>query len=127
MPTEDDDPTRPMSGPPRLAEKLLRLALGGSPHNMRGYTIEGDLRQEFEEHAAAWGAVRLRLWYWAQVIELGSRYAWFRARNAFKRPPSTVSAAGTDPTIVIPPNLTKEEATSTCPIPTRWASGFVSV
>jgi len=59
--------------------------------------------------------------------ELGSRYAWFRARNAFKRPPSTVSAAGTDPTIVIPPNLTKEEATSTCPIPTRWASGFVSV
>ena len=97
-----------MSTPPRLPAALLRSAL---PDDVRGQTIAGDLRQEFDEKAEQSGRLYLWLWYWAQVLELGGRYLVFRGRNAAARPKTKAThRSSTDPTVVVVRSLTKEEA-----------------
>jgi predicted permease len=68
-----------MIAPPRIATSLLRKAL---PSDLRGQTIVGDLIQELEERGGLHGKLRLRAWYWAQVLELSARYLLFRAGEA---------------------------------------------
>ncbi len=102
-----------MRRPPRLARALLRRALGSSPRDLRRYTIEGDLLQEFEERAAASGRLASGLWYWAQVLELGGSYAWFRFRNTISRSnPGASERSRNDFAAALTPSprLTKEEA-----------------
>ncbi len=67
--------------PPRWADALLEWAL---PPGLRGRTILGDLRQEFDDRAREGAGVGLRLrlrlrlrlwlWYWMLALELAGRY-----------------------------------------------------
>lgn len=61
--------------PPAIAEALLARIL---PDGDLGRTILGDLRQELDERCGRVGARSLALWYWAQALRLGGRYAWRR-------------------------------------------------
>ena len=59
-----------MTGPPRLAESLLRHAL---PVGEAGDTIRGDLVEEWRHRGGSAAATR---WYWRQALSLSARYAW---------------------------------------------------
>jgi putative ABC transport system permease protein len=64
-----------MTGPPRLAESLLRHTL---PRGEAGETIRGDLIEEWRHRGAS---SRATLWYWRHALSLSARYAWRRRRN----------------------------------------------
>jgi predicted permease len=53
--------------PPPLAERLVRHAV---PGDASGLSVIGDLRQEFEERAAARGLLAARWWYWRQAASV---------------------------------------------------------
>ena len=59
-----------MTGPPRLAESLLRHVL---PVGEAGDTIRGDLIEEWRRRGESAAAT---LWYWRQTLSLSARYAW---------------------------------------------------
>ena len=59
-----------MTGPPRLADWLLRHVL---PVGEAGDTIRGDLIEEWRHRGGSAAATR---WYWRQTISLAVRYAW---------------------------------------------------
>ena len=59
-----------MTGPPRLAESLLRHVL---PVGEAGDTIRGDLIEEWRHRGESAAATR---WYWRQTLSLSARYAW---------------------------------------------------
>ncbi len=59
-----------MTGPPRLAEWLLRHVL---PVGEAGDTIRGDLLEEWRHRGESAAATR---WYWRQTLSLSARYAW---------------------------------------------------
>ena len=59
-----------MTGPPRLADSLLRHVL---PVGDAGDTIRGDVLEEWRHRGGSAAATR---WYWRQAISLAVRYAW---------------------------------------------------
>ncbi len=59
------------ASPPRLAERLLRWCLR---RNRAESFIVGDLRQDYAAIRARRGALAARLWYWREVVAIGSRY-----------------------------------------------------
>jgi putative ABC transport system permease protein len=57
--------------PPRRAEQLLNRLL---PGDARGESILGDLAEKFARMARSRSERGARLWYWGEVLRLGSRH-----------------------------------------------------
>ena len=67
----------PQSGPPRLAEWLLR---GFLPPGIVGDSIVGDAREEYAEHLRTNGFAPA-IWYWIHVIRLAGGYVITKGRD----------------------------------------------
>lgn len=70
--------------PPRLAERLLGLLLGGLASKRY---ILGDLREDYAERATLGGRWRATLWYVCESLSVAARMRWSRGRYRPVLPP----------------------------------------
>lgn len=79
--------------PPRLAEKLLALAV---PNPDWQDTIVGDLREEFATETDRRGFTAARAWYWRQSVSIATRLIAARLRGRRVQPRGWVAVADVD-------------------------------